>query len=940
MNGHGTQGHLDDPARVPSSPRPKAGSRTSSSSSSTAQTTSTHSHRYHHSRCGERAKSHLSRELSDGTSLAVTPMSALLQERLERERRVESERASSRTSNDLFRSTVDNRAIRSPSPADSRPISSQSSDSARKKGLGVKEMEQTLSNLHKQNFDLKLELYHRRERQTVLEESLERLELQKAETDKMNDRLVHELEKRDKAVEEAVSMIVVLEARVEQLLREREMVRQVEVQGLPGAEATSKHKVLLPSGSDEVKTLNRMPSFVSEHSESTENLRNVYLGARGNVSSLPTMPEATPETIRGSFRLDSPTLSILSESSFVSVYGRTKSPDAPSPKEESPSLMDTSCMQRMLALESPTRVRSATPKNRPSTARAISNEYTHFHTITDVIGAGSSPLRQLEKVEVKRRALQDAARAQTTANDFSPFLRPPSSMTKRKTKQEKREALEKVLTHGSLTSERGLPPTPDTISTTTLRLYKNSNDTLSHEPNLTNEQSYLALSETTASHHSVPDEHGTSLEPRTQTTHTQPASTTAFDSRKLAGKNEDMDQLQRPQSTRDALRQYKGADDAESTTSSVDTWLREGMKPPRKAPLDPMSSVSQAHPNYRADRASPDLFSFPSSTKGWATNVMFGSLQGAGYMGAGGNGLPHPPMADTLDAISKSLTKPVFSSGVLTPTLDSLNSAPPPPNRRSSLQAKTGADLSGAASASPARPSPSSKIKMSVGKGSRARSNSIDIRPPSRQLADMAQSRAMTVPPKQAHQPPPPPRKVSQSHPDTQGTPSQSVSKQHHYPPTASQAPAAATPARPRSRGLNHFFRRSTGSADPPVATPFAAPAADTTSKDERPLIGIPSWGRRASLVDDDRANSSATPPPILRSKAPERKVEFDDDGGGVELELQGNEGAPVGHVHDSGGAAVERGGGAPIASGGAPVVGGGKRKWLNLARVGSLRNR
>ncbi|KAK0667678.1 hypothetical protein QBC41DRAFT_134269 [Cercophora samala] len=949
MNGHGTQGQLDDPARAPP-PRPRAGSRTSHSSSSTSQTTSTHSHRHHHSRCGERAKSHLSRELSDGASLAVTPMSALLQERLERERRVESERASSRTGNDLFRSSVDNRAIRSPSPADSRPISSQSSDSARKKGLGVKEMEQTLSNLHKQNFDLKLELYHRRERQTVLEERLERLELQKAETDQMNDRLVQELEKRDKAVEEAVGMIVVLEARVEQLLREREMVRQVEAQGLPGVEATPKRKIHLPSGSDEAKTLNRMPSFLSEHSESTENLRNVYLGARGNVSSLPTMPEATPETTRGSIRLDSPTLSILSQSSFVSVYGRNKSPDASSPKEESPSLPDTPSMQRMLALESPTRVRSATPKNRSSTTRTVSNEYTHFHTITDVLGSGNSPLRQLEKVEITRRALQDAARAQTTANDFSPFARPPSSMAKRRTKQEKREALEKVLTQGSLGRERGLPPTPDTISTTTLRLYKNSNDTLSHEPSLTNERSYLALSETTASHHSVPDEHGTGLEPRTQTTNTQPASTTAFDSRRLAVKNEDTDQLQRPQSAGDALRHYKGvewgsdnpherdADGAESTTSSVDTWLRESMKPARKAPLDPMSSVSQAHPNYRADRASPDLFSFPSSTKGWATNAMFGSLQGAGYLGAGGKGLPGAPMADTLDAIGKSLPKPVFSSGVLTPTLDSVNSAPPPPNRRSSLQAKTGSDLSGTASASPARSSPSSRLKKSVAKGSRARSNSIDIRPPSRHPTDMAQSRAMTVPPKQVHQPPPP-RKVSQSHPDTQGTPSQSSSKQRHYPPTASQAPSAAPPPRPRSRGLNHFFRRSTGSADPPVAAPFSAPAPEMTSKDERPLIGIPSWGRRGSLVDDDRDNSSATPPPILRSKAPERKVEFDDEGGGVELELQSSEGAPVGTVHDGGAPTVEQSGGAPIASGG-PHVGGGKRRWLNLARVGSLRNR
>ncbi|KAK4197013.1 hypothetical protein QBC40DRAFT_109164 [Triangularia verruculosa] len=947
MNGHGAQGQLNDPFQAP--PRPRAGSRPSYSSSSTSQTTSTHSHRHHHSRCGERPKSHLSRELSGSASPVVTPMSALLQERLERERKIESERASSRTVN---------RAVRSPSPADSRPISSQSSDSTRKKGLGAKEMEQTLSNLHKQNFDLKLELYHRRERQTVLEERLEKLELRKAETDQINDRLVQELEKRDKAVEEAVGMIVVLEARVEQLLREREMVRQVEAHGLPVVEATPKHKVLLPSGSDEAKTLDRMPSFLSEHNESTENLRNVYLEARGSVPSLSTMPEATPETTRGTIRLDSPTLSILSESSFVSVYGRNKSPDASSPKNGGRSLMDTPSKQRMLALESPTRVRSTTPKDHPSTARAISNEYGQFHTITDVLGTGGSPLRQLEKMEVTRRALQDAARAQTTSNDFSPFARPPSSMAKRKTKQEKRDALEKVLTQGSLGRERALPPTPDTISTTTLRLYKDSNDTLSHDPGSTNERSYLTPSETTASHHSVPDEHTTGLEPRTHTTNTQPASTTAFDSRRLTGANTNNEpqssgyQLQRPQSAGDVLRHQKGiewssedsfdqdADGAESTTSSVDTWLRESRKPARKTPLDPMSSVSQAHPNFKPDRASPDLFSFPSSTKGWATSVMFGSLHGAGYLGAGEKSSSSAPTADALDALGKSLPKPVFSSGGLTPTLDSLNSAPPPPNRRSSLFAKTGSELPGASSASPARPSPSSRWKKNPAKGNRARSNSIDVRPPTRNLTDvgMAQSRAMTVPPKQVHQPPPAPRNVSHGRSDIQSTPSQPSSKQRHYPPTASQVNATVPPPRPRSRGLNNFFRRSTGSADPPVVTPSSTSATETTLKDDRPLIGIPSWGRRGSLFDEERANSSATPPPILRSKAPERKVEFDDDGG-VELEPQVSEGVPVGNMHDSGGSMADRSGGAPIANGGAPV-GGGKRKWLNLARVGSLRNR
>lgn len=45
-----------------------------------------------------------------------------------------------------------------------------SSGSQQRKGIGIKEMDQTLSTLHKQNFDLKLEVSHRREQQNALEE--------------------------------------------------------------------------------------------------------------------------------------------------------------------------------------------------------------------------------------------------------------------------------------------------------------------------------------------------------------------------------------------------------------------------------------------------------------------------------------------------------------------------------------------------------------------------------------------------------------------------------------------------------------------------------------------------------------------------------------------------------------------------------------------------
>ena len=215
---------------------------------------------------------------------------------------------------------------------------------------------QTVSTLHKQNFDLKLELFHRREKQTELEDRLERLEADKAQVEEMNDQLLHELEKRDKAVEEAVAMIVVLEARIEQLFKEREMVRQVEVEGLfyahgEGQEsgvgvATPRQPTLdFPSKSSGLQhdpnVLARMPSFLSEQSGHTENLRNVYLGVRGSVISLPkTGEEGADEGTGHANGMTSPSLSMLSESSFLSVYGQKQPANLAEVPTEELSMLD------------------------------------------------------------------------------------------------------------------------------------------------------------------------------------------------------------------------------------------------------------------------------------------------------------------------------------------------------------------------------------------------------------------------------------------------------------------------------------------------------------------------------------------------------------------------------------------------------------------------
>lgn len=773
----------------------------------------------------------------------------------------------------------------------------------------------------------------------------------------MNDRLIEELEKRDKAVEEAVAMIVVLEARVEQLLREREMVRQFDADGYfnsradqstPGPDMSTPRMMPLEPLKDDPRALARMPSFLSEHSENTENLRNVYLGVRGSVMSLPKMSEDGLDGGRGELDgIGSPSLSVLSESSFLSIYGQKESSPSSTPDVSSATLRVSRDDGASAHRQSSSKSRIVTPSKAPRqpALRGASSGSAKFQNINDILDVGGSPLQRLEKLEKTLTAMEDASRSSSQDRRRDAHSSPsgrPKPPTQQRTKQEKRDALERVLTNAPLARElahhNALPPTPDTISTSTLRRFKNSSDTLPRDPDLSNERSYLALSETTASQLSATDEKS-GLGGYEGNTASQQASTAAPDSRNEAAgsrsyydNHRPSEHIPRPRSADETTVSHRRGrrrsdwdtddsgddlDDADSMASSFDYWMRESMKPNRAKVPNPLSSASQAGSRQHG-RVSPDLFSFPSTiTSGWATDAMFGSLGGQGYIGAGGGSVPTQGVwSQTLDALGNSLPTPLFDSGLATPVLGGTGIPPPPPNRRSSLHARTGSSsANNPAAGSPAQPSPATKrLRKSPERRPRSRSNSVDVRPSSRGLAQMgfAQPRAPTAPPQNPM--PGPDAPYNQQ-------------KQRHYPPTASQ--------QPRSRGLNSLFRRSTGTADPPA--PSSAPPTQTSFKSSQPaavpgppMVGVPSWGRRADLADDDRA--SATPPPIMRNRVATRSSSFDE---GVVVDGPGGGGAPVGVIPGAGPPPQV----SPGAAGKADV-GGGMRKWLGLGRVSSLRNR
>ncbi|KAK3175682.1 hypothetical protein K4F52_010065 [Lecanicillium sp. MT-2017a] len=862
-------------------------------------------HRFHHNACAASPKSstrptpQLSREAS--SELARQPaISTFLQERLQKERKTESDKLSSSTSSrhnfdmsasvDLGR--VGDKPSKSADADGQRPQSSAGAEAGKKKGLGVKEMEQVVSTLHKQNFDLKLELFHRRERQTKLEQRLELLEAEKQEAQQQSDGLMSELEKRDKAIEEAVGMIVALEAKIDQLLDERNIVKQMESQGLlyPGDlgtyanSCTDETAVDTASVVDRAKTptVNRMPSFLSDRSTTTENLRNVYLGNRGSILSLRRVSEGPSEADNGATNgLASPTLSVLSESSFLSVYGQkggdtTVIPDfdepltlngigdsPPRPQEER-STHDAPNGRAGWRNEHPAS---------PEKSRGQSSAY--IPPISNVLNS-DSPLQRMERMETvgSDRIPAPSQRHAPDAVSRSRHVEGNQATARRATKDEKRAALRKVMTEtqgGARLHDQGLPPTPDTISSSTLQRYKTSNDNISVRQKTSNEMPWGPSLDGASRDQRVPAQYsgGVSLVERQQPQSALGKPDTTRPSYDVYGAKN----IPRPHSAGDTTISHKrqnswDSDDSDSKSlkSSLDIWLRESTKPTRTT-----------------GRASPDLFGFATNMAngGWAMDSLFdpknsrlGSMPSTDYM-------------HDLLSLREALLSP--------------NLPPPPPDRRSSLHAQT-RSVSAAPSSvkplamdgtwqpppQPPQPGPNYGASHEASHG--------------RRNSDLAGLRANASTPVQNQAPPQP----------------SSESKKSHYPPTSWQQG-------PRG-GLNKLFRRSLGGA-PVSGKTDGVPVQDggypemtkTASHGE-----APSWVSRSGVIDDDR--SGATPPPIMFNPRQQRRRNSASSGPqpGVS-ESKGYEYMPTSTSSMDAANAQATGGGAQLP----PSSTGSRRKWL-----------
>ena len=473
----------------------------------------------------------------------VLPASLFLQEKLQ-ERRARSLRPkrarqsdfgpSTGRDDDIFLHVAEESKHATSRGFDSSPLAPMprkhvegSASNGRTRALGAKGMNEHMDRLTKQNFALKLELDHRRGHTAKLQEQIdnmreqvewaERMKEEHTELLRINSQLVEELEKRDKAIEEAMDIICDLEDRNGEL---EEKVNDLEERssntrpstanadsGYAGTEtheqppqpsppkpskapktphinrqastaaaaAATDRMVNFATGQTPART-RREPHILSQKKASTHALRSVYLETAQSLhpvqsfNSLLTRHESKADDDEPV--LNSPRLSVLSESSFPSIYSPKDqvSPDRYAWEEQEAEPMPTSAHWRQDSIK-----RVSQWMDERDQADETPSKSTNL----------SPPIRQqVEDVSSSpSKRPGDEARFQSLANAISvesPAMAPPSTKLPRGVSYVKpypiRIDRSAASVHTPPTSFGGpmfgeplLPPTPESASTRMLR---------------------------------------------------------------------------------------------------------------------------------------------------------------------------------------------------------------------------------------------------------------------------------------------------------------------------------------------------------------------------------------------------------------------------------------------------------------------------------------
>lgn len=441
----------------------------------------------------------------DDSRRPSNPTSVLLADML-REKKAQTQRVGSRN-------VIDGRDIQS-SPLASNSTRNGSSGQGRRssgahpKEMGMKEMEEHISKINKQNFDLKLEVFHLRQRNEVLEgrvDKLQALEADNEELQAINEDILLELEKRDVAVQEAVNLICELEAKIEEmadaeayfdrrsrtpelhstpprdiatvLLPHKPASQDPDTPPTKGQQDSRNQKEspdglqpqAIPSRQDTLsppapKSPRRVPSFILDAKKSTNVLRSLY-SANASQASL-ARPDSTfsgdedEDEWANQQMLNSPRLSVLSESGFSSIYNFKDNDLSPGRLEDgnararSPKYGTTSPPnnQREARLE-----KWVEERKRPTTpvqASPKSSFNDHFSSIGQILekvpSAPKSPQPQQSPRQLKPR--EERSPRKQSPKELQARQRRPSSPA----------------FGGPIFGGGYLPPTPDTMSTLTV----------------------------------------------------------------------------------------------------------------------------------------------------------------------------------------------------------------------------------------------------------------------------------------------------------------------------------------------------------------------------------------------------------------------------------------------------------------------------------------
>ncbi|KAG8530929.1 uncharacterized protein KY384_004286 [Bacidia gigantensis] len=397
-----------------------------------------------------------------------------------------------------------------------RPSGTTGRPSVAPKELGLRDTQEHLSKVIKQNFDLQLEIFHRRQRNDELEAKLARfgaLEVDHERLQSANDDLRLQVSKRDAdlslretAIEEAVAMICDLEARVEDL--EQELRYQTEDgrssignkgQGHQqnGTQPTSSKAtprdsdtyrsptIKIHDSSNESDTLlassprspRRPPSFLRDDKRSSAALRSLYSSRNPSVASL-----ARPSSIMSDEEWDeelerqmlhSPRLSILSESGFSSIYGHIREKEnsstqsADQPYDDSITKSEDASAER--AAQRQARIDNWVEERQSHERPKTPTRHSSRHSNARLSSIGEI-LEKVPGMSAQRPNVLGLTRSQKSASSSSKQSLENGNLENRSPTKSLRKSAK---AHANLSAQNvvfggnHLPPTPDTMGTAT-----------------------------------------------------------------------------------------------------------------------------------------------------------------------------------------------------------------------------------------------------------------------------------------------------------------------------------------------------------------------------------------------------------------------------------------------------------------------------------------